>query len=77
MNTISRRTLLGFAIAAPFASAALAQPVKVVRIATTGYVRGGKLEVGGTGARGAWRERAGWKEAEKARHCAGMAAGSG
>ncbi len=40
MSTIPRRTLLGFAIAAPFASAALAQPVKVVRIATTGYVRG-------------------------------------
>ena len=63
MNTIPRRTLLGFAIAAPFASAALAEPVKVVRIATTGYVRGGKLQVGGTGAPGRVA-REGWLERE-------------
>src|SRR5688572_5230504 len=62
MSIVSRRTLLGFAATAPF-TAAQAQPVKVVRIATTGYVRNGKLEVGGTGAPGRVA-REGWLERE-------------
>lgn len=52
MTIIHRRTLLGGVLAATFSAAAMAQPVKVVRIATTGYVRGGKLQVGGVGAPG-------------------------
>jgi sulfonate transport system substrate-binding protein len=63
VNQLSRRqTALGLALAIP-ATLARAQPVQVVRIAATGYVVGGKLQVGGAGAAGRVA-REGWLATE-------------